>query len=185
MRIVSGEFGGRKLHVPKGNDVRPTSDKVRGAIFNALNSRIDLKGAYVLDVFCGTGALGLEALSRGAANCTFIDKARSSIDLAKQNADDLGAEAVKFLLKEAVKIGPRPESIEAVNLVFIDPPYEQDLIAPTLEALSMNDWLAANCMLVLESEKGFTAPLPEGFLVLDERDYKDTKITYVSYSNPE
>ncbi len=90
MRIVAGQYGGRRLEVPKGRDIRPTSDKVRGAIFNALRSRGAVEEARVLDVFCGTGALGLEALSQGAAHCTFMDKARESLELAKRNAQNLG-----------------------------------------------------------------------------------------------
>lgn len=181
MRIVSGIYGGRKLNVPQGRDVRPTSDKVRGAIFNALNSRMDIEGAYVLDVFCGTGALGLEALSRGAAHCTFIDKARTSIDLAKQSATDFGVDAAVFIMKDAAKIPARVEDVSPADLVFLDPPYEQGLIAPALEALSSGGWIADGAMIVLEAEKRFLAALPAGFQVTDERVYKDTKIMYASY----
>ena len=92
MRIVAGTYGGRKLETPANNAVRPTSDKVRGAIFNALLSRIDIDDARVFDVFCGSGALGLEALSRGAAHCIFSDKSRQSLQLAQNNAKALGAD---------------------------------------------------------------------------------------------
>lgn len=186
MRIVAGEFGGRKLHVSNGRDVRPTSDKVRGAIFNALTSRIDLSSAHVMDIFCGTGALGLEAISRGATSCTFIDKARSSIDLAKLNARDLSVEnRVQFIIKDATKLGVRsPDAIKA-NLIFLDPPYNQGLIIPCLTALRLGAWAYEGCLLVIESEKNFGDALPEGFQIQDERHYRDTKIMYVSYNAPE
>lgn len=95
MKIVAGKYGGRRLLTPKNRDIRPTSDKVRGAIFNMLASRGALEGAVVLDAFCGTGALGLEALSRGAEHCMFIDKSRTSLALTRENANvfGVGAEA--------------------------------------------------------------------------------------------
>ncbi|MEM7680297.1 MAG: RsmD family RNA methyltransferase, partial [Pseudomonadota bacterium] len=125
MRIVAGLYGGRRLQVPKNRDIRPTSDKVRGAIFNALASRGVVDGVRVLDLFCGTGALGLEALSRGAVYCTFVDKVRESLDLAKANTASLGAdELAAFLLQDATKISDMPEPYD---LVFLDPPYGKDL----------------------------------------------------------
>ena len=100
MRIVAGRYGGRKLMVPKGRDIRPTSDKVRGAVFNMLDSRGAVQGALVLDAFCGTGALGFEALSRGARHCTFIDKNSESLKLCRANAQALGAEGeCRFFLQ--------------------------------------------------------------------------------------
>ncbi|MCB1532769.1 MAG: 16S rRNA (guanine(966)-N(2))-methyltransferase RsmD [Alphaproteobacteria bacterium] len=181
MRIVAGIYGGRKLHVPKGYDVRPTSDKVRGAVMNALASRGAIDGAVVLDVFCGTGALGLEALSRGAAVCTFIDKARSSLDLARKNAADLGADNAQFLLKEAQKISARPETQGPASLVFLDPPYNKGLIQAALGALQEGGWFADEAMIVAESEAELSLSCA-GFRILDEKIYKDTKITYALYS---
>jgi 16S rRNA (guanine966-N2)-methyltransferase len=179
MRIVSGIYGGRRLSAPEGRDVRPTSDKVRGAIFNALTSRIDLDGAQVLDVFCGSGALGLEALSRGAAHCTFVDKARDSVALARENAAMLGVKAAAFMQADAAKIGVC--NGEKAGLVFLDPPYAKGLVVPALEALQAGRWLADGCVCVVEVEKAFTDALPTPFLIDAEKVYGDTKVLFLSY----
>ena len=174
MKIVGGKFGGRRLNTPKNNDIRPTSDKIRGAVFNMLQSRGALDNVRVLDAFCGTGALGLEALSRGASHCTFIDKARSSLDLTKENADMLNVmDDCAFTLKDASKMGNIADSYD---LIFLDPPYNKGLINITLEALIAGDWLAPKGWLICETEKNFNyTPIKD--LTLDsEKTYGDTKI---------
>jgi len=177
MRIVSGKYGGRKLSVPKTRDIRPTSDKIRGAVFNMLRSRGAIEDAVVLDIFCGTGALGLEALSQGAAFCTFVDNSRESLDLAQKNAAGFGAEsAACFILKDATKLGPKLDDITFATLAFLDPPYKQELVIPALNTLHDGGWLIEDALLVLEVEKGFDEALPRSFRLLDERDYGDTKI---------
>ncbi len=177
MRIVSGIYGGRRLIVPKGRDIRPTSDKVRGAVFNMLRSRGAVEGAQVLDVFCGTGALGLEAISQGAAFCTFIDKNRDSLNLAKQNVTTLGAENEShFILKDAAKLGQRPEDIVPAALAFLDPPYKMNLVVPALAALHGGGWLAKGALLVIEAEKGFNEPFPPSFKIVDTRSYGETQV---------
>ncbi len=182
MRIVSGKYGGRRLEVPKNKDIRPTSDKVRGAIFNALRARMDLEGAVVLDCFCGTGALGLEALSNGAAHCTFFDVSRESVALAKRNAEALGAnDQSRFVLRDASKMIPWKEEYAAANLVFLDPPYNKGLIVPTLQSLHEGGWLAADALCVIEVERDFSAILPRPYVLLDEKTYGDTKVLYVSH----
>ncbi len=183
MRIVAGIYGGRKLSVPKTHDIRPTSDKIRGAVFNILRSRRSVEGANVLDVFCGTGALGLEALSQGAASCIFIDKNKDSLNLAQQNAESLGVEKdARFILKDASKVGPKPDDVAPATLAFLDPPYKQSLIIPALNALHENGWLANEALLVLEAEKGFAEALPAPFKILDERIYGDTAIVLAEYT---
>ena len=133
MRIVSGIYGGRKLQVPRGKDIRPTSDKVRGAMFNVLRGFDAVDGSRVLDAFCGSGALGLEALSQGAAHVTFCDKSRVSLDLAKENAGALGcAEHSDFILKDALKIDAEAGPYD---LAFLDPPYGQNLIPKIVTTL--------------------------------------------------
>lgn len=154
MKIVGGKFGGRKLSVPKNRDVRPTSDKIRGAVFNMLSSRGALENSRVLDAFCGTGALGLEALSRGAMHVTFMDKAHISLDLAKENAAMLKTDDVcDFILKDSSKIGKCPD--KPYDLIFLDPPYNKGLINTALEALIKGDWLAPDCWIICESERSF------------------------------
>jgi len=185
LRIIAGEFGGRRLLVPKGRDIRPTSDKIRGAVFNALRSRGVVEGAHVLDCFCGTGALGLEALSQGAQSCLFIDKNRSSLDLARENAAGLKADQrSSFLLKDSTKLAKRPSAIQAADLVFLDPPYDKNMVAPTLQALQTGGWLAPDSMLVIETEKSSQLQdileNTESFECLDERLYGETKIFYMA-----
>lgn len=182
MRIVSGQYGGRVLKAPKDRSIRPTSDKVRGAIFNALNARGAVDGAQVLDVFCGTGALGLEALSQGAAHCTFIDKNRTSLDLARENAAMLQAENTGFLLKDATKHLERPANISPVSLVFIDPPYSKNLAEPALENLHKAQWVEHGAILVVEEERGLALDLDGSiYSVFNEKTYGDTSVRFLEY----
>ena len=180
MRIIAGQYGGRRLQAPKDQAIRPTGDKIRGAIFNALRSRGVLEDAIVLDLFCGTGALGLEALSQGASHCTFVDKSRTSLDLAKENAKTLGAGGQStFLLKDAAKLTAPPE--QPATLIFLDPPYGKDLITLTLETLHTQNHLAPNAVLVIETAKIEAPTLPTPYKPLDERTYGDTKIIFATY----
>lgn len=180
MRIIAGTLGGRKLETPKGIDIRPTSDKLRGAIFNALAARIDFEDTIVLDVFCGTGALGLEAISRGAGQVVFIDSARGSLDLAKKNAANLAVSSqAQFILKDALKLGQQPENLVPAGLFFCDPPYCKNLVAPAMQSLIDGGWLAAEAFGVLEMEKAAVFQTPNGFDVLQEKIYGDTKVLYI------
>lgn len=180
MRIVAGLYGGRRLQVPKNRDIRPTSDKVRGAVFNALASRGVIDDARVLDLFCGTGALGLEALSRGAQHCTFVDKMRESLDLARANAASLGVDTQgAFLLQDATQISEVPEPYE---LVFLDPPYGKDLLMDALDGLQAHGLLVNQATLVLEAEKSFNWAGHGAYTLVDERYYGDTKILYLLYN---
>ncbi|MCC7304687.1 MAG: 16S rRNA (guanine(966)-N(2))-methyltransferase RsmD [Alphaproteobacteria bacterium] len=181
MRIISGIAGGRRLKTPEGRDVRPTSDKVRGAIFNSLRSRGAVEGAQVIDCFCGSGALGLEALSQGAAGCVFIDNNRKSLDLAKENAKTLGFEG-RFIFSDAGKLKTRPEDAEAAGLVFLDPPYNKGLVLPALVALTQGGWIAKDAVAVIEAEKNFKDAIPADFKMLDEKLYGDTKVLFFRYS---
>jgi 16S rRNA (guanine966-N2)-methyltransferase len=182
MRIVSGEFGGRRLEVPKGNDIRPTSDKTRGAIFNILRARIDFENLNVMDLCCGTGALGIEALSQGAAFCIFVDSAKDSIDLAKRNIAAMKAESrAKFIQKDAAKVGEKPQDSSSFGLVFLDPPYNKNIIPGALAALHEGGWLADEALCVVESEKDWRIELPENFKMIDERLYGETKIILCQY----
>lgn len=183
MRIVAGKYGGRRLQTPKGRDIRPTSDKIRGAVFNMLRARGALEDAKVLDCFCGTGALGLEALSQGASSCIFIDKDKKSLDLARENADALGIGAeARFILKDALKLPPRAEDSAPVNLVFLDPPYNKGLILPCLENLCAQVWLEDGAVLVAEAEKNFSQAIPAPYEILDERVYGETKVMLLRFS---
>ena len=189
MRITGGEFRGRTIKAPSGLKVRPTTDKNRQAIFNIIQKYGHPVDSHVLDIFCGTGALGLESISRGASSCTFVDKDRVSIAIARENADALGVNGyANFIQKEAAKIGPRPAGVAQADLVFVDPPYRQGLIYPALAALvqsssGKNAWLAPHALLVVESETEIAddelAELP--FDLLDTRPDGDTLIRLLRY----
>jgi 16S rRNA (guanine966-N2)-methyltransferase len=180
MRITGGTHGGRVLGSPKDRAIRPTSDKVRLALFNMLESRGLVVDAIVLDAFCGTGALGIEALSRGADSAIFFDKNRAALDLARANHAVLKMKSPRFLLKDASKPGIAPPDIPPATLVFLDPPYHEGLIALALDSLGKNGWIAPEAHLVLESEKGFDpANLP--CTILLSRDYGDTQIILAQY----
>jgi len=165
LRVVAGEFKGRTLHAPPGRTVRPTSDKVRGAIFNVLG---DIGGLRVLDLFAGTGALGIEALSRGAADATFVDTDPAP---AQRNVDAIGIEATVDR-REALRFLANTKA--RYDLVFADPPYSS---APSLGAALtqlLPAVLSKNARIVTESDK--RAPLDVGFPLEFERDYGDTRI---------
>ena len=165
MRVVAGLYKGRTLHAPRGKAVRPTSDKVRGAIFNVLG---DIEGLHVLDLFAGTGALGIEALSRGAADATFVDTDPAP---AQRNLDAIGIEAA---VDRRDALGFLANSDARFDLVFADPPYSS---APSLGA-QLTELLPAvlskNARIVTESDK--RAPLDLAFPLEFERDYGDTRI---------
>jgi len=182
MRITSGTFRNRKLDAPEGHDVRPTSDKMRQVIFNMLMKYALPADAVVLDVFCGTGALGLEALSRGAAFCTFIDQSRESLSFCRRNAETLKVTDQSDLLhRDATKPGPRTDKNDAASLIFLDPPYNKNLVTPTLTALAENNWLAEDALCIVETEKNANTPAIENFILLDERIHGATKIFFYRY----
>lgn len=193
MRITGGEFRNRVIQAPEGRNVRPTTDKIRQAVFNILTSarwdtegQFTLEGAHVLDLFCGTGAMGLEALSRGAGSCTFVDKDKASLSFARENVQKLGVEGqANFILKDVTKPGPKPMAMKLADLVFIDPPYRQGLAAPALAAAAENGWLAPSVIAVIESERedqddGLSV-LP--FELLDSRPYGGTAIRIARFKS--
>lgn len=176
MRITAGIYKGRRLETPKGRDVRPTSDKIRAAIYNALNSRGLVEGAVVLDAFCGTGALGIEALSQCASHCVFFDKARSSIDLCKTNIQNLElTDQSKIILSDASKA--KENEGTKVDLVFLDPPYNKNLSVPTIERLYKQGWLNDDCFFVIETDK--KEEIESDLITIEAtKIYGDTKITF-------
>lgn len=176
MRIVGGTHRGRTIASPKGDAVRPTSDRNRLAIFNALNHRGAVVDAVVIDAFCGTGALGLEALSQGASSVLFIDAARSSLDLARGNVAALGFQGCQFKLGDASKLA---SADFPATLVFLDPPYRKNLVVPTLDALKSGGYLAPEAWVVVESEKGLSLGAYDRF-VESERHYGDTGIRFLT-----
>ena len=171
MRVIAGAYGGRRLHAPPGADTRPTSDRVREALFSVLG---DLAGVQVLDLFAGTGALGIEALSRGAAGCEFVDRAQAAIRVIRRNLDELGIDAPVHRRDALRALSDASERAAAYDLVFLDPPYRHppELGRALSEALPAV--LAPGARVVTESDRrsALALDLPLTF----ERRYGDTLI---------
>lgn len=182
MRITGGIHRSRKLETPKGTAVRPTSDKVRQAVFNMLNARGAVQDAVVIDAFCGTGALGLEALSQGAGFCTFFDKNKSSVQLCKENIQSLNEEGRSaVVLQDMTKIKTRSDKYKMADLLFLDPPYHKDLIPKAVEALYNGGWLEKDALLVMEMARDEKL-LCNLINISNEKIYGDTKILIGSLS---
>ncbi len=188
MRITGGKLGGRRLVAPDDARVRPTSDRTRQAIFNILEHRdfnigFSVENAAVADLFAGTGALGMEALSRGARFCLLVDDSAESRALQRENVEALGLTGVtKIWRRDATDWGRWvPGAGGPFNLVFLDPPYRKNLIAPALKSLREGGWLAKHALLIAETSKGeiFDAA---GFERIDVRDYGDTEVSFLTPS---
>lgn len=178
MRIVGGALRGRKLLSPSGNATRPTSDRARESIFNILAHAKWLEDEIledqpVMDVFAGTGALGLEALSRGAKHCIFIESERTAAKNCSDNIESLGIDdaQARVLTADALKPPALPPGVDPRKLVFLDPPYGKGMGAAALSALAAKGWFAKGAVCVLEMEKKKPEAAPEGFALLDERAY--------------
>ncbi len=181
MRIVGGKFKGRSIAAPSGQATRPTSDRVREAIFNILAHGIagfSLEGARVLDLFAGTGAMGLEALSRGARFCQFVDDSAAARGLIRNNADALGVIGqCKIWRRDATKLGPcAPQP--PFDLVFADPPYNKGLGQKALASLATGGWLAPGAVVVLEEAEKAEVTEVAGLALLDRRVYGDTQVRF-------
>ncbi|MDE2181455.1 MAG: 16S rRNA (guanine(966)-N(2))-methyltransferase RsmD [Alphaproteobacteria bacterium] len=188
MRITGGIFGGRTLATPRDDRVRPTSDKVRQAVFNILlhndfGRAFTLEGVRAVDLFAGTGAMGVEALSHGAAFCLFVDDTAESRALIRQNIEALGLTgASKIWRRDATRLGAMsPGAGGPFGLVILDPPYRKSLIPPALAGLRQSGWLAERAVLVVETAEDETRPQTEGLEVLDKRVYGDTRVFFLGY----
>jgi 16S rRNA (guanine966-N2)-methyltransferase len=186
MRVTGGTFLGRTLKAPAGSSTRPTSDRVREALFNILSHHDwgeevgnPLDGAIVLDAFGGTAALAIESLSRGAKKAFVFDKDRNALKAAFANVESLGL-GDTCIVKQADALRPYPAP-QPCSLIFIDPPYRKDLVVPSIQAIAKAGWIAKNALLVIETSKGETsAPLPEITLLYD-RTYGDTSLYFARY----
>ena len=183
MRIVAGRHRGRRLVAPKGHDTRPTSDRVRESLFNLLAHGIawhGLEGAHVADLFCGTGAVALEALSRGAVFATLVDNDPAALAAARQNIKALGEGGRTGVLRnDATRPLPRPR--QPVDLAYLDPPYRQEIAAGVVTNLSASGWLAPGALCVVELHRRAPFDLPEGFEVADDRSYGDTRLLFLRH----
>lgn len=180
MRIVAGRFGGRRLAAlgkgDAGAHLRPTPDRVRESLFSHLAHRDVLDGARVLDLFAGTGAQGLEALSRGAAYVTFVENGRVGARLIGENIRLLDCAGETRLNRgDATRLGPCGDT--PFDLVFLDPPYGKGLGARALGTAQAGGWLAPGALIVWEENAA--QPAREGFALLDTRRYGDTHVTFL------
>jgi len=178
MRIVGGRLRGRELVAPKSQAIRPTGDRLREALFNILVHAYDdpITGARVLDLFAGTGALGLEALSRGAAFALFIDDGAEARALLRENVAALGLGGVtRVFRRDACKLGPA-HPIEPFSLAFLDPPYGRGLAEAALASARVGGWLTPAALIVVEEAASAAFAAPEGFDELERRRYDDTAL---------
>jgi len=181
MRVVGGTFRGRALAAPQHEGLRPTSDRVREAVFNILLHGVadfSLDGARVIDLFAGTGALGIEALSRGAAYCLFVEEAPEARALIRTNVEAMGLTgATRIFRRDATDLGPAG-NMERYGLAFLDPPYGKGLGEKGLIALRDGNWLLPGAVVVLEERESADVQLPEGYEELDRRSWGDTQAIF-------
>ena len=178
MRVISGEYRGRRLLEPSGRNVRPTTDQVKEAVFNII--QFDIEGRRVLDLFAGTGQMGIEALSRGARECVFVDSSNESLRLVKENLRRCGArarteccDALGFLRRR-----------EGFDLIFIDPPYDSGLAAEAVEAVKEFDILSKGGIMIVESRRDAALPATEtGYGSEKVYRYGKIKITVITRGN--
>jgi 16S rRNA (guanine966-N2)-methyltransferase len=183
MRIVGGRLRGRTLAAPRTRDIRPTSDRLRESLFNILGHAYDdpVTSARVLDLFAGTGALGLEAMSRGAAFALLVDDGAEARALIRENVAALGLGGVtKILRRDATKLGVA-HPIEPFSLVFLDPPYGRGLAAPALSAARGGGWLAPDALIVVEEAADARFAAPDGFTEIERRRYDDTELVFLKF----
>ncbi len=181
MRIVGGEFRGRPLATPKSSAIRPTTDRTREAVFNVLAHRFPerLEGARVLDLFAGTGALGLEALSRGAAMCLFIEESAEGRGLIRENVEAFGLQGrTKIFRRDATTLG-EVGTMQPFGLLLADPPYGKGLGDRALRSARDGGWLVPGALCVIEEAAGAPFDAGAGFALADERLYGDTIVRFL------
>jgi 16S rRNA (guanine966-N2)-methyltransferase len=181
MRIVGGRLRGRTLAGPTSAAIRPTADRLRESLFNILVHGYGdpVTGVRVLDLFAGTGALGLEAVSRGAAFALFVDDGADARALIRQNVEALGLGGVtKIFRRDATRLGPaRP--VDPFGLMFADPPYRRGLAEAALASARDGGWLAPEAIVVIEEAADAQFAAPDGFAEIERRRYDDTEVIFV------
>ena len=189
LTIISGKHRGRKIELKKNTSIRPTGSRTRGAVFNILmhgkfgpdgNSPIIDKS--VIDLFCGSGALGLESLSRGAKHVTFVDGSAESIAIARSNVAHLKEEENASLIRsDSTSL---PKARKTCSLAFLDPPYNSGLAVKSLTSLDVQGWLENGAVAVVELSAKETLTAPKNYTIFDERKYGNTKIVLLTYNQP-
>ena len=183
MRIIAGRFKGRSLRSPASGNIRPTSDRLRESLFNVLAHAYGdpAKGARVLDLFAGTGALGIEALSRGAAFVCFVEEAAEARGLIKENIELLGlAGQSKVFRRDATRMGHAHPN-EPFSLVFCDPPYGKNLAPEALSSAIAGGWVTIDALVIIEERADVVIELPTGLVLLEQRIYGDTQMIFARF----
>ncbi|MBS0534859.1 MAG: 16S rRNA (guanine(966)-N(2))-methyltransferase RsmD [Proteobacteria bacterium] len=181
MRVVGGRLRSRPIAGPKGDGLRPTADRLREALFNILAHGYGnpVEGARVLDLFAGTGALGIEALSRGASYVLFVDDGVESRALLRNNTEALGLGGTsRIFRRDATRLGPA-HPIEPFTLAFLDPPYGKGLAEKALASARDGGWLVTDALVVVEEAVSAKFSAPEGFEELERRDYDDSELIFL------
>jgi 16S rRNA (guanine966-N2)-methyltransferase len=185
MRVVGGRLRGRNLASPASREIRPTADRLRESVFNILIHAYDnpIDGARVLDLFAGTGALGIEAASRGAKFTLFVDNGAEARALLRNNVEALGLGGVtKVFRRDATDLGPA-HPVEPFALVFLDPPYGKGLAEKALASMRDGGWLTPGALLVVEEATASAFAAPEGYEELERRAYDDTEFVFLKTSS--
>ena len=180
MRIVGGRWRGRSLVGPKSDAIRPTSDRLRESLFNVLQHGYDdaIEGARVLDLFAGTGAMGLEALSRGAAFALFVDEGSEARSLIRENVEAFGAGGTTRLFRrDATRMGAAAPNAP-FSLVFCDPPYGRDLAPKALTSCAEGGWLTPRALVVVEDAQAASLTFPAGFDEIERREYGESQVVF-------
>lgn len=184
MRIVGGEFRGRALETPRSNDIRPTTDRTRESLFNILSHAYPeaLDGARVLDLFAGTGAVGLEALSRGCRNALFVEMGAEGRGLLRTNIEAFGLTGrARVFRRDATDLGPAG-TVEPFHFLFADPPYGKGLGEKALASAAKGNWLVDGALAILEERADVVPVLQDGFTFVEDRLFGDTKMHFYRYS---
>jgi 16S rRNA (guanine966-N2)-methyltransferase len=185
MRVVGGRLRSRPIAGPKGQGLRPTADRLREALFNILAHAYSdpITGARVLDLFAGTGALGIEAVSRGAAFVLFVDDGVEARSLLRNNTETLGLGGLtRIFRRDATKLGP-VYPLEPFSLVLLDPPYGKGLAEKALVSARDGGWLKPDALILVEEATDAGFATPEGFEELERRTYDDTELTFLRHKS--
>jgi 16S rRNA (guanine966-N2)-methyltransferase len=181
VRIVGGRFKGRRLAGPSSHAIRPTSDRLRESLFDILAHAYGdpVEGARVIDLFAGTGALGFEAISRGARFVLFVDDGAEARSLIRDNVESLGLGGItRIFRRDATKLGAAPPG-EPFTLAFLDPPYGRQRAVPALIALRDGHWLGDGALCIVEEAAEVVLAVPEGYGLLERRVYGDTQVVFL------
>ena len=187
MRIISGKYSGRKIITPKGKETRPTTDRFKETLFNIIENslKIDLKEKNILDLFAGSGSLGLEAISRGAKSCVFLDKSSKAIRVIEDNINNLGLSSSDCINIDVSKIRKFKKNVEdKIDIIFSDPPYSKtDINEIAISNLVKNSWIRRNSYLFLETSSRRPIKDIKDFQIIDDRKIGDSLLITYLYSS--